>query len=54
MKGDQMGNLAAYPIQRELPLSNWTGFSFFIFSACSQLNLFFFGSSRAAPDQVEA
>src|SRR5215203_6137662 len=26
MKGDQMGNLAAYPIQRELPLSNWMGF----------------------------
>jgi hypothetical protein len=27
MKGDQMGILAAYPTQRELPLSNWTWFS---------------------------
>src|SRR4051794_2690782 len=27
MKGDQMGILAAYPTQRELPLSNQTRFS---------------------------
>jgi hypothetical protein len=27
MKGDQMGILAAYPTQRELPLSNWTWFN---------------------------
>jgi hypothetical protein len=26
MKGDQMGIRAAYPTQRELPLSNWTWF----------------------------
>jgi hypothetical protein len=26
MKGDQMGILAAYPTQRELPLSNQTPF----------------------------
>src|SRR3954454_9717559 len=29
MKSDQMGILAAYPTQRELPLSNQTRFSFF-------------------------
>src|SRR3954467_9845865 len=28
MKGDHMGILAAYPTQRELPLSNWARFSF--------------------------
>ena len=27
MKGDQMGILAAYPTQRELPLSNQTRFN---------------------------
>jgi len=27
MKADQMGILAAYPTQRELPLSNWTRFN---------------------------
>ena len=27
MKSDHMGILAAYPTQRELPLSNWTWFS---------------------------
>jgi len=26
MKGDHMGILAAYPTQRELPLSNWARF----------------------------
>ena len=30
MKSDQMGILAAYPTQRELPLSNQTRFSLFI------------------------
>src|SRR5215212_6080729 len=28
MKGDQMGIRAAYPTPQELPLSNWTWFSF--------------------------